>query len=150
MNNMWETIAGMLNVKIGQEFYLKDKHGVDKTNTYRIIPEKGMEQKIGLGYWKEVPLSVFNALAKKDISVYVDFKPEYGDDYFFFSVDAISKPVQLKLCCMPWRDYFSDFYNYSIGNVFRDEKEAATEKNIKRILDIYKKEYLKYYKPVKK
>lgn len=147
MNNMWETIADMLNVKISQEFYLKDKHGVDKTNTYRITPEKGMEQKIGLGSWKEVPLSVFNALAKKDISAYVDFKPEYGDDYFFFSVDTISKPVQLKLYCMPWRDYFSDFYNYSIGNVFRNEKEAATEENVKRILDTYKKEYLKYYKP---
>ena len=147
MNNMWETIADMLNVKTGQEFYLRDKHGVDKTNTYRITPEKGMEQKIGLNSWREVPLSVFNALAKKDISAYAEFKPEYGDDYFFFSVDTISKPVQLKLYCMQWRDYFSDFYNYSIGNVFRKEKEAATEENVKRILDTYKKEYLKYYKP---
>lgn len=147
MNNMWETIADMLNVKTGQEFYLRDKHGVDKTNTYRITPEKGMEQKIGLNSWREVPLSVFNALAKKDISAYAEFKPEYGDDYFFFSVDTISKPVQLKLYCMQWRDYFSDFYNYSIGNVFRNEKEAATEENVKRILDTYKKEYLKYYKP---
>lgn len=147
MNNMWETIADMLNVKTGQEFYLRDKHGVDKTNTYRITPEKGMEQKIGLNSWREVPLSVFNALAKKDISAYAEFKPEYGDDYFFFSVDTISKPVQLKLYCMQWRDYFSDFYNYSIGNVFRNEREAATEENVKRILDTYKKEYLKYYKP---
>lgn len=147
MNNMWETIADMLNVKTGQEFYLRDKHGVDKTNTYRITPEKGMEQKIGLNSWREVPLSVFNALAKKDISAYAKFKPEYGDDYFFFSVDTISKPMQLKLYCMQWRDYFSDFYNYSIGNVFRNEKEAATEENVKRILDTYKKEYLKYYKP---
>lgn len=145
VKNGWSRIVDMFGIKLNQKFFLADKHGIDKNHSYIITKENGIMVESEQGF-KQAPVEIINGLINGSISIYTDFKPAFGEPYHFLMVFPVSDDdYTLSIECMPWRNCFSDFFNYSIGNVFKTAEEANMETNIDNVMKKYKEMYREYH-----
>lgn len=145
IKNGWSKIVRMLGIKLNQKFYLADKHGIDKNHSYVITEKDGIMVEAEGGF-KQAPVEIINGLINGSISIYTDFKPAFGELYHFLMVFPVADDdYTLSIESMPWRNCFSDFLNYSIGNVFRTAEEANMDVNVNNVMKKYREMYKEYH-----
>lgn len=121
--NIMKEVAGLLGLKLGEEFKIFNSEYTYKISEYiyKIDENKGLMSRCSdNNFWNTSIRSFENLLMGKEEIIKLPWKPKKGERYYTPSPDFGHA------FCDYWDGYPSDFALKEVGMVFKSEKECET------------------------
>ena len=123
--NLISQIAKMLNVEIGEDFEIKNRHGElisDKTYKFSENALLYCYQDDDVCYTAS-RTTLQSLLNGKYEIVKIPWKPKVGEEYYSFIVKGADNPY-LHVCCEKWNERLDDWAMFKAGWIYRTKEEV--------------------------